>query len=114
MYIPKDYPANPPNVQFINHGNKRFNPNIYDCGKVCLSLLGTWKGDKGESWNSSTSTLFQLIISIQSQILIEEPYFNEPGHEKIINTEIGKKKSKEYNMNIYQYNFFFSHQLYIF
>ena len=22
----------------------RFNPNLYDCGKVCLSILGTWWG----------------------------------------------------------------------
>ena len=28
-------------------GNKvRFNPNLYDSGKVCLSLLGTWSGGK--------------------------------------------------------------------
>lgn len=25
-------------------GKVRFNPNLYNNGKVCLSLLGTWSG----------------------------------------------------------------------
>ena len=46
-------------------------------GKVCLSLLGTWYGESGESWNSQTSTLLQVLVSIQSLILVPEPFFNE-------------------------------------
>lgn len=45
-------------------------------GKVCLSLLGTWTGP---GWISGKSTLLQVLISIQSMILCEEPYLNEPG-----------------------------------
>jgi ubiquitin-protein ligase len=104
MSIDKMYPKTPPLVNFINHGSKRFNPNLYDNGKVCLSLLGTWSGHKGESWNSNTSTFLQILISIQSQIFVDQPYFNEPGYERSINTEYGKKKSDEYNLNIIQYN----------
>lgn len=37
---------------------------IYRCGKVCLSLLGTWEGQRGEQWNVKTSTLLQ--VNIQS------------------------------------------------
>ena len=103
MTIPSNYPSRPPFVKLSNTGGKRFNPNLYDSGKVCLSLLGTWKGDKGESWNSETSTFYQLLISIQSQILIDEPYFNEPGYEKYIGTPTGNNSSKAYNDNIYQY-----------
>ena len=103
MTIPTNYPSKPPFVRLSNTGGKRFNPNLYDSGKVCLSLLGTWKGDKGESWNSETSTFYQLLISIQSQILIDEPYFNEPGYEKYIGTLSGNNSSKAYNENIYQY-----------
>jgi hypothetical protein len=44
--------------------------------KVCLSLLGTWTGP---GWISGQSTLLQVLISIQSLILCEEPYLNEPG-----------------------------------
>jgi ubiquitin-protein ligase len=103
MTIPIEYPNKPPFVRLSNTGYKRFNPNLYDSGKVCLSLLGTWKGDKGESWNSETSTFYQLLLSIQSQIMIDEPYFNEPGHEKYIGTVSGKNSSKDYNENICQY-----------
>ncbi len=38
----------------------RFNPNLYNCGKVCLSLLGTWSGDRGENWNPDVSTMLQV------------------------------------------------------
>lgn len=45
-------------VQFLTTGNGsvRFNPNLYNCGKVCLSLLGTWSGP---SWDPATSTILQ-------------------------------------------------------
>ena len=104
MSLSNEYPTKPPLVHFSNHGGVRFNPNLYQCGKVCLSLLGTWRGEKGESWNSETSTFFQILISIQSQILIDEPYFNEPGHESYIGKEHGIKSSKSYNDYIRKYN----------
>lgn len=46
-------------VQFLTTGGGRvrFNPNLYDCGKVCLSLLGTWSGP---SWEPGVSTLLQV------------------------------------------------------
>ena len=115
LTYPESYPMQPPIAKYCTQGllinpqtnaqfNVRFNPNLYNCGKVCLSLLGTWTGDKGESWNSLTSTFFQILVSIQSQILIEEPFFNEPGYERQIGKELGKKSSKDYNDNIRQYN----------
>ena len=104
MYIPNNFPNVPPTVWFITHGGKRFNPNLYDSGKLCLSLLGTWSGDKGgESWNSKTSTLYQVFISIQSQILTSRPYFNEPGYEKEINAASGIIKNEQYNNKIRMY-----------
>lgn len=104
MTLSNNFPTVLPLVHFSNNGSVRFNPNLYNCGKVCLSLLGTWRGDKGESWNSSTSTFFQIIVSIQSQILIDEPFFNEPVYERQIGTQSGIKNSKDYNDNIQQYN----------
>lgn len=41
MVLSNEFPQTPPLVHFSNNGGKRFNPNLYDCGKVCLSLLGT-------------------------------------------------------------------------
>ena len=105
IFLPETYPKNPPLVKLITTGNGtvRFNPNLYACGKVCLSLLGTWSGDASESWNESTSTILQVLVSIQSLIFIEQPYFNEPGYEKSIDSENGKIASNSYNKSI-QYN----------
>ncbi len=40
------YPDKPPSCNIVNTGGGRFrfNPNLYANGKVCLSLLGTWRG----------------------------------------------------------------------
>lgn len=40
----------------------------------------------------------QVLVSIQSLILVPEPYFNEPGYEQEIGTEAGDKHSAEYNL----------------
>jgi ubiquitin-protein ligase len=105
MILNNDYPNTPPKVHFLTtgYGKVRFNPNLYTCGKVCLSLLGTWSGKEGEQWNPKTSTLLQILVSIQSLILTDNPYFNEPGYEKNINSEIGKKANDDYNKAIKSY-----------
>lgn len=67
---------------------------------MCLSLLGTWQGDQGESWNPNTSTLLQVFVSIQSLILVPQPYFNEPSFEQSMHTSQGKMQSENYNQVI--------------
>jgi len=113
IYFPPKYPSVPPQVNFRTTGGGlvRFNPNLYNCGKVCLSLLGTWEGAQGEQWNHETSTMLQVrerstpfvssthtrsihlssqvLISIQSLILCAEPYYNEPGFERLYGTPQG-------------------------
>lgn len=100
--IPATYPKTPPKVQFLTTGGGkiRFNPNLYNCGKVCLSLLGTWEGP---GWISGQSTLLQVLISIQSLILVPDPYYNEPGWEPDRGTPRGDARSKSYNKKIRQY-----------
>jgi ubiquitin-protein ligase len=100
VHTPDGYPKCNPLMIFRNHGGKRFNPNLYGCGKVCLSLLGTWGTNQ---WNAETSTLMQLFISVQSLILIENPYYNEPGHESRCNNDTGKKTSADYNISCKYY-----------
>ncbi len=99
VLIPNEYPIVCPKMVITNNAGRRFNPNLYADGKVCLSLLGTWRGTAAEGWNS-TSTLNQLFLSTQSQIFIDEPYFNEPGHESSSNTSAGIAKSRHYNIRI--------------
>jgi len=36
---------------------------VDSCGKVCLSLLGTWDGQQGEQWNETTSTVLQVFLN---------------------------------------------------
>eukprot|EP00960_Hanusia_phi_P076223 768533-Hanusia_phi.AAC.1 len=78
----EDYPSSAPHVQFLttSGGKTRFNPNLYSDGKVCLSILGTWRGESGEMW-SSVQNCHSVMLSIQS-LLDDEPYHNEPGFEK--------------------------------
>ncbi|KAK6165686.1 hypothetical protein SNE40_022567 [Patella caerulea] len=103
VYFPTTYPNNPPLVKLITTGNGtvRFNPNLYSDGKVCLSLLGTWHaGDASEKWNPGNSSLYQVLVSIQSIILTSDPMFNEPGYDGMRETEDGKKQSGQYNWKI--------------
>ena len=101
-FFPSAYPACAPKVRFktTGGGRARMNPNLYKDGKVCLSLLGTWSGAKGETWDKNVSTMSQVIVSIQSLIFVADPFFNEPGFERGIGTEDGRKKSDEYNRQI--------------
>ncbi|KAH9257990.1 hypothetical protein BASA81_003553 [Batrachochytrium salamandrivorans] len=97
--LPLDYPQAPPQVliQTTGGGKVRFNPNLYKDGKVCLSLLNTWAGP---SWDPKTSTLLQVLISIQSLIMVPDPYFNEPGMESQRGMEA---QSQQYNAAV-RYN----------
>jgi len=45
--------------------------------------------------------MWQVLVSIQSLILVPEPYFNEPGYEQEIGTEAGEKHSAEYNLGVW-------------
>ncbi|MEW5299691.1 MAG: hypothetical protein WDW36_002681 [Sanguina aurantia] len=98
------FPAGYPNVaplltmQNTGGGRGRYNPNLYADGKVCLSLLGTWHSSHAsEKWNPASSTLFQVVMSIQGQVLVEDPYFNEPNNEAVSATSEGKEMSLRYN-----------------
>lgn len=102
IFIPGDYPSSPPNIQFTTTGNGkvRFNPNLYNSGKVCLSILNTWATNQ---WDPKISTLTQVILSIRSMIFIDHPYTNEPAYYNAIESESGRKASERYNKEIRQY-----------
>ncbi|KAI3413664.1 Baculoviral IAP repeat-containing protein 6 [Globodera pallida] len=99
FFFPSNFPHSAPQVHLRTTGNNsvRFNPNLYNDGKVCLSILGTWPGRPEEQWNAERSSLLQVIISIQSLILVNDPYFNEPGYERYNNTQQGDLASQRYN-----------------
>ena len=73
--FPNDYPYKPPTVIFHTNGeNIRFNPNLYKCGKVCISLLNTWSG---EQW-TSCQTISTILLTLCT-LLSKDPLLNEPG-----------------------------------
>ena len=91
--FPYDYPFSPPKVTYMtNDGFTRFNPNLYKCGKVCVSILNTWSGDK---W-SSCQTLNSVLLTLCS-LLNDAPLENEPGHSKKSRDFIAYQKSIEFS-----------------
>ncbi|OMO73321.1 Ubiquitin-conjugating enzyme, E2 [Corchorus olitorius] len=100
VFFPASYPKVPPLV-YYHSGGLRLNPNLYNCGKVCLSLLGTWSGKKNEKWIPGMSTMLQVLVSIQALILNQKPYFNEPGWECQSGTPRGEIASHKYNENTF-------------
>uniref|UniRef100_A0A8R1HU69 UBC core domain-containing protein n=1 Tax=Caenorhabditis japonica TaxID=281687 RepID=A0A8R1HU69_CAEJA len=101
IFFPTGYPFAPPKCAFLTtgSGNVRFNPNLYNDGKICLSILGTWEGRPEEKWNPYCS-LMQVLVSIQGLIFVKDPYFNEPGFERYQGTERGDEYSRKYNLQI--------------
>jgi ubiquitin-conjugating enzyme E2 Z len=94
---PENYPMTPPKATYCTQGllkhalsdssyKVRFNPNLYTCGKVCLSMLNTWAGP---GW-VPTNTISNVLIAIQALVLNEYPLQNEPGFEDKPKQELAK------------------------
>jgi ubiquitin-protein ligase len=76
--FPSDYPYSPPLVTYLTtNGKTRFNPNLYNNGKVCVSILNTWTGDKWSACQTISSVLLTLCT-----LLVDNPLQNEPGQTK--------------------------------
>jgi ubiquitin-protein ligase len=89
---PVEYPHLPPNVLFSTHSsNMRFNPNLYQNGKVCLSILNTWFGDSWSSCDTIRSVLLQLCL-----VFTPNPLLNEPGVTGLHRDCLGYCRSIEY------------------
>jgi ubiquitin-conjugating enzyme E2 Z len=115
---PTNYPHSPPHVIYCTNGEQiRFNPNLYANGKVCVSILNTWRG---EQW-TSCQTISTLLLTLCT-LLCKDPLLNEPGvakthpdftnYEKIIefkNIDIAILKILNKTVGIYpeQFNFFY-------
>jgi ubiquitin-protein ligase len=94
---PDNYPEQPPEVKLMTiNGKVRFNPNLYQCGKVCLSILGTWAGP---SWKPIMN--IRLVLNSIRSLMGEYPIQNEPGFEKTNPEHIS---SIEYNLYLIFHN----------
>ena len=54
-------------------------------------VLGT------EMWNRESSSLLQIVVSLQGLILNKTPYFNEAGYERQRQLQTGQENAKMYN-----------------
>ena len=82
FYFSDAFPVKPPEAYFHSwtNGVGRVNPNLYEDGNICLSLLGTWPGDNGHDvWSAKGSTMLQVIVSILGLVLVREPYYSKSG-----------------------------------
>ena len=96
--FPDNYPEQPPEVKMMTINNKvRFNPNLYQCGKVCLSILGTWSGP---GWKPIMN--IRLVLNSIRSLMGEFPIQNEPGLEKVKPEDIS---SIEYNLYLTYHNY---------
>ena len=89
------YPAEPPKAHYHSFG-QRVNPNLYESGKVCLSLLHTWQGKGSEVWSPENSNMLQVLVSIQGLVLVEKAYYNEAGYEKQVGSDEGERNNAQY------------------
>ena len=90
FHFPYDYPLRPPHVTYYtNDGHTRFNPNLYRNGKVCISILNTWKGEQWTSCQTIRSVLMTLVTLFHNEPITNEPGFTSShkdakGYNKII------------------------------
>ena len=76
--FPYNYPFSPPVLKFRTYdGVTRFHPNLYRNGKVCLSILNTWKGEQWTSCQTIRSILLTLVTLFHNKPLLNEPGFTE-------------------------------------
>ena len=76
--FPTNYPFSPPKVNYLtNDGVTRFHPNLYRNGKVCISILNTWKGEQWTSCQTIKSILLMLVTLLHNKPLLNEPGFRE-------------------------------------
>jgi ubiquitin-conjugating enzyme E2 Z len=81
----ENYPHSPPIVTYLsNDGITRFNPNFYRSGKVCLSILNTWEGEKWSACQSLRSILLTLQTRLNEYPLLNEPGFNMEQHSHFV------------------------------
>ena len=98
LHLGDKFPDEPPAAHFHSwtSGLGRINPNLYEEGKICLSLLGTWAGEQSESW-STKATILQILVSLQGLVLVQKPFYNEAGFEEAEKEGGYKNESAQYS-----------------
>ena len=92
--IPKNYPNNPPKMRFIS---KMYHPNVYEDGRICISIL-TQNNDDVTGYIKTEDT-WTPIQGFRTIILSVVSILNEPNCDSPANIEAGRslrEKPEEY------------------
>jgi len=91
-----EYPFKPPKLTYLtNDGKTRFHPNLYRNGKVCISILNTWRGEQWTSCQNIRSILLMLVTLFHNKSLLNEPGITEKNKNFIPYHKIIKFKNIE-------------------
>ena len=98
--FPYDYPHKPPIVEFnTSDGVTRFHPNLYRTGKICLSILNTWKGEQWTGCQSIRTILLTIMSILDNKPLLHEPGYTEKHVDFSNYNEIILFKNIEFSIN---------------
>jgi ubiquitin-protein ligase len=94
--IPANFPSSPPSIELVNKPTAVIHPNINSLGAVCMNLLQTGRDSE---WSEHSSSILQILITIQALIFVPEPVFATPAQANRANTPEGAAESKRFNQN---------------
>lgn len=98
--FPPDYPHSPPKVEFKTHdGATRFHPNLYRSGKICLSILNTWRGEQWTGCQSIRTILLTIMSVMDDKPLLHEPGITEKHHDFNLYNQIILFRNIEFSVN---------------
>ncbi|CRG92579.1 ubiquitin-conjugating enzyme E2 O [Talaromyces islandicus] len=99
FYFDSKFPHEPPTAFFHSwtNGMGRINPNLYEDGKICLSILGTWPSENpDETWSPTNSTVLQILVSLMGLVLVKDPFYNEAGFDRLAPEGDRRVESSQY------------------
>jgi ubiquitin-protein ligase len=100
LTFPYDYPHRPPKVEFkTSDGTTRFHPNLYRSGKICLSILNTWKGEQWTGCQSIRTILLTIISVLDDKPLLHEPGFTDKHRDVDSYNQIILFRNIEFSIN---------------
>lgn len=103
LHLGPSFPNEPPKAHFHSwtSGLGRVNPNLYEEGKICLSLLGTWPGKSEKEGWSEKATILQVLVSLQGLVFVSKPFYNEAGFETYGDEKVYSLESQQYSEKAY-------------
>ena len=91
MTFPKNYPNSPPELKFVSN---IYHPNVYESGKVCISILH--EGEDQWGYESSVER-WKPIHGVASVIMSVISMLSDPNDESPANIDAAKIWREEYN-----------------